>query len=237
MRTTADRGGWATPISWSRIAFYWGIKTAAWPVTRFYVRMRVIGPDHVPRRGRCIVVANHTSYADAVVLGSACPRRLNFLITEPIYRLLRLRWFYYMMGAIPLAPEGADTGALRRALRVLGREGAIGIFPEGQRVAEGDVAAGRGGVGLLAARTGAPVVPAAIVGAREVMPIGSAFPRPHALRVIFGEPMRFPAWEGRRHPRDAIRDFSTQVMDAVADLMRRSGPIPQGRDRVRTTGA
>ena len=220
-----------------RVAFYWGVRTLAWPVTRLYVRMKVTGVEHVPSSGCCIVVANHTSYADAVVLGSACPRRLEFLITDPIYRLLRLRWFYYMMGAIPVAPESADPGALKRALRVLGRGGAIGIFPEGQRVTDVEIGSGRGGVGLLAARTGAVVVPAAIVGARRVMPVGAIFPRPYRIHVVFGEPLHFPAWEGKRPPREVVRRFSESVMESVAGLMHRVGPMPAGGDRFRTTGA
>ena len=75
----------------SRSLFYWMIRTAARPVTRLYVRLRVVGAGNIPRSGPCIVVANHSSYADAVVLGSACPRRITFMITEPIYRMLRLR--------------------------------------------------------------------------------------------------------------------------------------------------
>src|SRR5262249_17016739 len=92
------RGG-GSMIRWMRIAFYWTIKTIAWPVTHSYLRLRVEGARHVPRRGACLVVANHSSYIDAIVLGSACPRRVTFLITRPIYDLWRLKWFYFMMGS------------------------------------------------------------------------------------------------------------------------------------------
>lgn len=234
MRTTVDRGGLAGLQAWSRIAFYWTVKTTAWPVTRIYARMRVGGTDNVPKTGTCIVVANHTSYADAVILGSACPRRLNFMITRPIYRMRRLRWFYYMMGAIPVASVTVDPSALKRAIRILNGRDAIAIFPEGQRMADGNPGAGKEGVALLAARTGAPVIPAAIIGAHRVMPVGYAFPRPGAIRVVFGPPLRFPAVEGRRPTRDQMREFAGRVMQAIRDLMDEPGRCYEGGDGVRT---
>jgi len=234
MRTPSDRGGLARLMAWPRIAFYWTVKTLAWPVTRTYTRMRVAGVSNVPARGACIVVANHTSYADAVLLGSACRRRLSFIITRPIYRLKRLRWFYYMMGSIPVAAQTADPSALRQAMRVLGRGDAIAIFPEGQRMAGGSPGAGKEGVALLACRTGAPVIPAAIIGAHRAMPIGSAFPRPVAVRVVFGAPMTFPPVEGRRASREQMREFSGRVMQAIRDLMDGPDGCYESGDSVRT---
>jgi len=233
MRTTVDRGGLATLVAWSRIGFYWTIKTVAWPVTRVYTRMRVVGAGNVPRKGTCIVVANHTSYADAVILGSACPRRLNFMITRPIYRMNRLRWFYYMMGSIPVGAE-ADPAALKRAMRVLKWQDAIGIFPEGQRMPDGTPGAGKEGVALLASRTGAPVIPAAIIGARRVMPVGAAFPKPGPVRVVFGSPMIFPAVEGGRATREQRRQFADRVMQAIRDLMEEPNRCYDRGDGVRT---
>jgi 1-acyl-sn-glycerol-3-phosphate acyltransferase len=203
----------------ARPLFYWTIKTIAWPVTRVYVRLRVQGRRHVPTEGPCIVVANHASYLDAVVLGSAFPRRISFLITSPIYNMLRLRWFYYMMGAIPVAPDTPDPGALKAALRTLRRGGVVGIFPEGQRMENGQLGSGKGGVALLASRSGAPVVPAAIVGAHRAMPVGAMFPRPHPIRVVFGEPMWFRPVNGARATREQLNAFAVDVMRAIGDLM------------------
>jgi 1-acyl-sn-glycerol-3-phosphate acyltransferase len=212
----------------SRACFYWTIKTVAWPVTRLYVRLRVGGEENLPHRGACIVVANHTSYADAVVLGSACPRRITFMITEPIYGMLRLKWFYYMMGSFPVAPEAPDPGAMKIALRTLQRGGVLGIFPEGQRMPDGNVGKAKAGVSLIAARSGAPVVPAAIIGAHETMPVGSMMPRPHPVRVVFGPPMSFPEFSGRRPTRELLDQFADAIMQAIEDLMKGDAAAAQG---------
>jgi len=216
---TPDGPGRRARVGVGRHLFYWTIKTIAWPVTRLWVRLGITGGGYVPRRGPCIIVANHTSYADAVVLGSACPRRLRFMISGPIYRLLRLRWFYYMMGSIPVSAEAPDPGALKTALRTLHAGGAVGIFPEGQRMADGVPGAGKAGVAVLAARTGAPVVPAAIVGAHRVMPVGAIFPRPRRIRVVFGRPMVFPEPAGRRASRERIDAFAEAVMAEIRRLL------------------
>jgi len=211
-------------VATARASFYWVIKAIAWPVTLIYVRLRVRGLVHVPRTGPCLVVANHSSYVDAIVIGSAFPRRITFMITEPIYRMLRLRWFYYMMGTIPIDPDAPDPGALKSAIRTLKRHGVVGIFPEGQRMPGGSLGEGKAGAALLAARTGVPVVPAAIIGARRVMPVGSMLPRPLPIQVVFGRPLSFPAWTGRRPRREEVDAFADRMMKAIADLMGGTGP-------------
>jgi len=202
--------------------FYWFVKALAWPTVRVYLRFRRHGIDGVPARGACIVVANHASYLDAICLGSACPRRLRFLISHDIYSLLRLRWFYFMMGAIPLRTAGSDTRALRAALEVLKAGGAVGIFPEGQRMKDGALGEGKLGVAFLASRSGAPVVPAAIVGAHKAMPVGAAIPRPHRVRVFFGRPIPFRSG-GERARKEELMDFANTLMATIASMVEAAG--------------
>jgi 1-acyl-sn-glycerol-3-phosphate acyltransferase len=197
--------------------FYWIIKGLAWPVMRLYLRFRRHGVEKIPRSGPCIVVANHTSYLDAGVLGTAYPRRLRFLLSAEIYRLLRMRWFYYMMGAIPLRTNGGDSGALRKALKTLRSGLGVGIFPEGQRMESGQLGEGKMGVSFLAWRSGAPVVPAAILGAHRAMPVGAILPRPLPVQVLFGEPLRFPEGPGKPD-KETLLAFANDVMRKIADL-------------------
>ena len=215
--------------------FYWVVKGLAWPVARVYLRFRRYGQALVPRAGACILVGNHTSYLDAAMLGSACPRPVRFLISAEIYRLLRLRWFYYMMRAIPLRTDAGDSRALRAALHALRAGEAVGIFPEGQRMKDGRLGEGKLGVAFLAWRSGAPVIPAAIVGAHLAMPVGASLPRPVPVHVCFGEPIRFET-ANERPDRDELIEFATEVMRRIMKLAEtppeRLGVDAMGQDQV-----
>lgn len=203
--------------------FYWVIKGLAWPIVTIYLRFRRSGKTLVPGRGACIVAANHSSYLDPAVLGSASPRKLHFLINRRIYQYPSLRWFYYMMDSVPVSTDRADLPALRRALQVLEAGGAVGVFPEGGRQKDGQLTEGKIGFAFLAARSGAVVIPAAILGAHQAMPVGSSFPRPRPVRVIFGEPMRYEGREGRARRSD-LEAFADQVMSRISSLASASDP-------------
>jgi 1-acyl-sn-glycerol-3-phosphate acyltransferase len=98
----------------------------------------------------------------------------------------------------------------------------VGIFPEGQRMKDGSLGEGKIGVAFLASRTGAPVIPAGIVGAHRSMPVGALIPRPHRVQVVFGRPLFFPA-EGPKPGREELNAFATRVMEEIARLSRPGG--------------
>ena len=195
--------------------FYTTVRTLALPLLRGWLGLRVRGIEHVPASGGVLVVANHSSYLDPAVLGRACPRKLHFLIKRSVHEVRGLRWFFRGMDAIPVAAAPQDTGALRAALRVLGRGGAVGIFPEGGRSADGTLRAAQSGVGLLASRSGAVVVPAGIRGAHRAMPVGALIPRPVRVEVHFGPALTFAAGRGERLDPDVV---TARIMDEVQRL-------------------
>ncbi|MEE9218249.1 MAG: lysophospholipid acyltransferase family protein [Acidobacteriota bacterium] len=196
--------------------FYWFIKGMFWPLGQIYFRMRRRGLEHLPARGPVILVANHSSYLDPPALGSASPRKVHFLINRSVYRLARFRWFYIGMEAIPVSAERQDALSLRQAMRVLSRGEVVGVFPEGGRNLDGRVGTPRLGAALLAARSGAPVVPAGIRGAYQALPPTSMFPKPHRIEVVFGAPLR---WEEGHAERQKLEEFSRRMMGAVSNLL------------------
>jgi len=195
--------------------FYWFIKGMFWPLGKIYFRMGRRGLENVPRRGAVILAANHSSFLDPPALGSACPRKVHFLIMRRVYDMARFRWFYVGMEAIPVSSERQDALALRQALRMLRRGEVVGVFPEGERRADGQLGEPRLGAALLAARSGAPVVPVGIRGAFRALPPQGLFPKPSRLEVVFGPALR---WDGSTVDRDSLIGFSNQVMEAVAEL-------------------
>ena len=199
--------------------FYWVIKWIAWPLRALYFRIETEGLDNLPRSGPVILVANHSSYLDAGILGSVMPRKVHFIVLSRMFRLWRIRWFYVGMETIPVHPGKPDHAAIRRALGILKGGGVVGIFPEGTRSVDGRLKPPQPGVAMIAIKAGAPVVPVAIHGAYQAYPPGSRWPRPSKIRVRFGEPFQPPARGGGRLSRDALEQFSQRIMQEIAALL------------------
>jgi 1-acyl-sn-glycerol-3-phosphate acyltransferase len=196
-------------------------------LARFF-ELTVEGLEHLPASGPYILAANHHNYLDGVVLAAVAPVPIAFLVMPRVYRATPLHpLFHRHVGSIPITLERPDVGALRRTLAALHAGRVVGIFPEGPFSVRGRLEPGLPGVGLLALRSGATVVPAAIRGTYEALR-GRRFyiPRRAPLAVRFGPPRRFtpegvsgshasPATVGR----DARARVTERIMGDIAGLL------------------
>ena len=213
--------------------FYTFVKLFFAPLVRIYLRLKVRGRDLVPPTGACIVVANHASFLDPIVLGSACPRKIHFIVLHSMYDWWRLRWFYWGMQTIPVRAEEGDPRAIRAALARLKRGQVVGLFPEGARSGDGIMREGKMGVALLAALSGAPVVPCFIHGAFQSLPPGMKFPRPAKVHVSFGESVTFQRGKGAKRDRVDLERFSSQLLAEIVRLGEEAGGGLPGSHRER----
>jgi 1-acyl-sn-glycerol-3-phosphate acyltransferase len=177
---------------------FWGLFGTIW-------RMRVYGGRNVPKDGPVIVACNHVSYLDPPVLGTASPRRLSYMAKEELFRIPVLGPAIRAVGSYPVDRTGSATSAIKRSVEVLRRGGAIGIFPEGGRNLSGTKEI-RGGVALLASLSGAPVVPARLVGTGNAKRLAQ-------IQVFFGRPLRLPA--ERKASREEMANFTDDVMREI----------------------
>lgn len=180
----------------------------------------VEGVDHLPPSGPCLVAANHHNYLDGIVLATALPRPISFLVMPRVWRATPLHPLLHRhIGSIRLDVTRADVGAIRRALAALAEGRIVGIFPEGPFSVRGRLEPGLHGVALLALRSGVPVVPAGVRGTYEAL-AGRRFhiPRPHPIRVRFGRPRVFArdTADGGRVARAAV---TARIMDDIAALL------------------
>jgi 1-acyl-sn-glycerol-3-phosphate acyltransferase len=148
---------------------------------RLIWRFRALGAENVPATGPVIIACNHVSYFDPPVVGVGIERPVTYLAKKELFEIPLLGPLIVALGAYPLDREAGGVAAIRAALRVLKDGRCVGIFPEGTRNLHGQ-AEEKGGAALLGALSGAPVVPAAIVGTRHVK-------RLQQIRVIYGEPL------------------------------------------------
>jgi 1-acyl-sn-glycerol-3-phosphate acyltransferase len=213
--------------------FYAFVKLFFAPLVRIYLRLKVRGSTRVPAKGAAIVVANHASFLDPIVLGSACPRLIHFIVLQFMYDWWSLRWFYWGMQTIPVRAEEGDPRAIRLALWRLKRGQVVGLFPEGARSGDGILREGKMGVALLAALSGAPVIPCSIQGAFESLPPGQAFPRPARVTVSFGEALQFQRSAGAKRDRADLERFSSRLVAEIIRLKEEAGEGLPGGHRER----
>ena len=164
---------------------------------RAVFRLTVIGEERLPRSGAAVIVANHVSWLDPIILPLALPRKPAFLAMEELWRMRGIRLVMRAYGplAIPLNRGAVDATALKRSLRAL-RDGALLIvFPEGGISPDGRLRPFHRGAALMAARARAPLIPVAIIGTADALPLGRIMPRPRPVTVRIGIPISPPGPE------------------------------------------
>ena len=142
------------------------IRFVAFVVARIVYRFKVRGDDHIPTEGAAILVCNHVSFIDPVLLMAASPRPIRFIMDHEIFRIPLLGWFFKLAKAIPIASQKTDPQiyeqAFARAKAVLDDGDLLCIFPEGAISRDGELGEFKGGVMRLLAANPVPVVPIAL---------------------------------------------------------------------------
>jgi 1-acyl-sn-glycerol-3-phosphate acyltransferase len=140
----------------------------AWLLIHTMYRVRKSGLDNVPEKGGCIVVCNHVSYVDAIVVAACVRRPIRFIMDHRIFRVPLLNWLFRTMQAIPVASAREDAAlkeaAFETAAKALRAGEVVGIFPEGALTSDGEMHAFRPGIERMVAETPVPVVPMALSG-------------------------------------------------------------------------
>ena len=159
-------------------------------IAKTFFNYRVIGAENMIEEGPCIIAANHCSYLDPPLVGVACKRAIHYLARKSLLDIPVLGPILPELNVIPVDQKNADRSALMGAIRVVKNGGAVLIFPEGTRSPDGKLQPARSGIGMIAAKTGAPVIPFNIAGAFDALPRGAVLPKRKEIAVIIGTPLQ-----------------------------------------------
>jgi 1-acyl-sn-glycerol-3-phosphate acyltransferase len=182
-------------------------------------RTRVSGRQFVPKTGGALVLSNHQSHFDPVLVGLACDRRLNYLARETLFGFAPFRWLIHSLDAIPIDREGLGLGGLKETLRRLKCGELVLIFPEGTRTRDGQISALKPGFVALARMGKVPLLPVAIDGAFDAWPRWKKLPRRAKIHLAFGPPIT-------PDEVDALDD--EQLIAAIASRLQQCHTIAQG---------
>ena len=170
-----------------------------WILIHSVYRVRKVGLERIPQEGPAILICNHVSYVDALVISAACRRPIRWVMDHRIFKVPFLSFFFRTARAVPIAPAREDPALLEQAYARIAKEleagELVGLFPEGQLTSDGEMNAFRGGIMRILGATPVPVVPMALSGlwrslfARnrdKFRHLTRLFPR---IRLAVGEPL------------------------------------------------
>ena len=186
------------------------------PLFRILFRGRSTGHDTVPVEGPLVVVSNHGSDLDPPLLGHALGRPVAFMAKVELFRIPILGSIIRACGAYPVNRGASDREAIRTASERLLEGWATGVFLDGSRQANGRVNDPLPGAALLAARTGAPLLPVAIINSHRALGRGQSLPRPVPIHIRIGNPIPPPS-SRRRTDLDATTRACQEQINRMLD--------------------
>ena len=206
---------------------YWFGRTLAWLYGRLFLRVRVSGVENIPTEGGLIVASNHISYFDPPVMGSFVPRELHFFAKHTLFSVPLLGFLIRRTNAIPVRRGSIDRAALEQADRIVSAGKALVLFPEGTRSRTGELRSPKSGVGILAHRTGCPVVPVYVQGLNTAW--RCFFGRARA-RIVYGEPLSPDRFRDRPAARETYDEIAGEVMARIIRLRDQAVAVKTDRE-------
>ena len=151
--------------------------------------IRARGRQNIPTTGGVLVLSNHQSHLDPILVGLCFNRRLNYVARDTLFGFAPFRWLINSLDAIPIDREGLGLSGLKETLRRLKRGEMVLLFPEGTRTEDGLVAPLKPGFCALARRANVPLLPVAVDGSFAAWPKWEKYPRRTMIQLQIGEPI------------------------------------------------
>jgi 1-acyl-sn-glycerol-3-phosphate acyltransferase len=185
--TSTDPNGSLDPIRrnrvWRTIQFF-----VRW-VFALFLRFRARGIENVPAEGGALLVANHQSFLDPLIVGVALRRPVSYVARDSLFRIPLVGWVVRNTYVIPINREAASADSIREAVRRMHQGFLLGVFPEGTRSRDGRIGEIKPGFIALARRGKLPIVPIGISGAYRAMPRGNTRLYFRNVRIVYGTPI------------------------------------------------
>lgn len=185
---------------------------------KVFFRGEVYGLENVPGSGGAILAANHTSLLDPFLVGTPLRRKIYFFGRSSLFHPRPWGWFLKQLHTVPVERNKPAPSSIKRILRLLKSGEILAMFPEGSRGSGKDLSEAKGGVGMMAVKSGVPVIPVYIYGAARILPKGARMIRPRKVKIIYGSALRFIPSDDRTYNKNDFHHISNQVLSEIAAL-------------------
>ena len=191
----------------------------------FYVLLKIIckieikGRSNFPKKAPFIIASNHASNIDPAIVGAACnTASIIFMAKKELFSHPIFGWWFKAIGCIPIDRYSKDFRPLKVAVERLRKKAVLGIFPEGTRSPDGRLQKAELGIGLLAVKTGVPVVPVYISGSIKVLPKTATKLKSHKVKVRVGKPVDLTENISFKEKRKVYECIGEKIMQAISRL-------------------
>ena len=181
--------------------------------TRFKFKVVVKGVENVPKNGGLIFCSNHISNFDPVMVCSSINRKIHYFAKKELFNTKFKNFWMHQLCAFPVDREGTDINALKFSINLLKNRGCLGIFAQGTRVKDGQVAEAKNGVSLFALKSGV-----------EVVPIGITANYQKGSKVILniGKPISFEKYKGQKPKTELLTKMTDEIMLEIDKLIQQN---------------
>lgn len=176
-------------------------------------RVRIHRLEKYPTDGPLILLANHQSNLDPMIVGAVSPKPINYLSKQSLFKFPPLGWFLLWNDCIPIQRDSNAIGGIKETLKRLKKMETVLIFPEGSRSPNGKLLPMKAGFSTLARRTKSPLLPVALDGAWQIYPRQAKFPRLGNIQVVFGDPIPYEQYQTLSDD-----ELSALVQEKIAEI-------------------
>lgn len=195
-----------------RYHFYRWLARTLW---KLYGGVDVLGLEHVPRSGAFLLISNHQSFLDPILVQAVCPRILHSMAKSTQFGSRAFRTLMTQLYAFPVRRFEVDPQAVRQVLRRLRQGNGVALYIEGERSWDGELQKPRMGAVRLALKAGVPIIPCRVDGAYEAWPRWDRKIKRHRVRVEFRPPLHLPQLEGRAAREPHVEEAADRIMRAI----------------------
>ncbi len=177
---------------------------------------KIVGKKNTKIKGKCIVISNHTSMWDPLIIVIAFRRHIYWMGKIELFKSRFSRIFFRLVRAFPVRRGEGDLTAIRHAFSILRKDKIIGMFPEGKRAKTGKTEKFEPGTSMIALKNNAPIIPIYIKGNYKFF---------RRIKLVIGEPILLSDYVGKKYNPEAVTKATKLLEDKIQDLEKKAQQV------------